>query len=166
MRLRWGLSRRFNIWLAIALLLLPTAAVCLGFAFAANAQDAIDILANVVDSYFVGIVVGLPAFVLNRKALAESYGALDGKFFLSSQVALFRSRHGKLAVLYFWVGVFLTVRSFPLLARIPRLEGQGGFIVQAIYLSANVLPFVFPPRQEGRRSQVPYVAPFSQLRRQ
>jgi hypothetical protein len=145
MRLRGGLSRRFNIWLAIVLLLLPTAAIC--FALATGAIDAMHVLASVVDSYFVGIVVGLPAFVLNRKALTESYGALDGKFFLSSQVALFGSRHGKLALVYFYIMVFLTVRSFPFLARIPGLEGAGGFIVQAMYLSANVLPFVFPPRR-------------------
>jgi hypothetical protein len=139
------LSPRFNIWLAIALLLLPTAAVC--FAFATGDIDAMHVLTSVVDSYFVGIVVGLPAFVLNRKALAQSYAGLDGKFFLSSRVALFSSRHGKLAVAYFYIMVFLTVRSFPLLARIPGLEGAGGFIVHGMYLSANVLPFVFPPRR-------------------
>ncbi len=142
MALRGGLSRRFNIGLGIVLLALPAVGVCLGYAL--RSISATRNLIRVLVAYPLGVLAGLPAFVLNRKALTELHDALDGRFFLSSQLALLDSRHGKNAVAYFYVAVCLALLPVSFLVKFEPLQGQGGFIVQGIYLSANVLPFVFP----------------------
>jgi hypothetical protein len=144
MALRGALSRGFNVGLAIVLLALPIVAVCLGYALGSISPTR-DLISFLV-AYLLGVLAGLPALVLNRKGLTERYDALDGRFFLSSQLALLDSRHGRNAVAYFYVVVCLAILAFPFLAKFALLEGAGGFIVQGIYLSANVLPFVFPPR--------------------
>lgn len=144
MALRGALGAGLNTALAIVLLALPAVGICLVL----GDKTAQYLVTNILVAYLLGVLAGLPALVLNRMALTELYGALNGRLFLSSQIALFGSWHGKIAVLYFYVVEYLAILSFPSLARVPLLEGVGGFILQAIYLSANVLPFVFPPKRK------------------
>jgi hypothetical protein len=95
--------------------------------------------------FFLGAAAALPAYVMNRKALSELYDELNGKVFLSSQLALLNSRQGKNALAYFYLiacaGTFLAniLRSSPLI-------GAEEFFLFGGYLSAHVLPFVFPPK--------------------
>ncbi|MBZ5565028.1 MAG: hypothetical protein LAP13_21735 [Acidobacteriia bacterium] len=143
--LRGALSRGFNTGLAIVLLTLPSVGMCLGYTV--DARYGTEQLLKVLLAYVLGVLAGSPAYFLNRKALTELYDALRGKFALSSQLALLRSWHGLGAVAYFYVVEYLAIRSFPVLAKFGPLEGVGGFILQGVYLSANVLPFVLPPRR-------------------
>lgn len=145
MPLRGALNRGLNIGLGMFLLVLPFRFVLIGIQggpiFARTA------LINAGLAFLFGALAALPAYVLNRKALNELYEGLKGKIFLSSQLALLDSRHGKNAVAYFY---FLVYLGFMLVLRLPESWGlaYGGppMFAFGAYLSANVLPFVLPPK--------------------
>ncbi len=102
---------------------------------------------RIIAGYFVGILLGVPGFVMNRKGLTDLYCVLDGKFFLSSQLALLDSRHGKNAAAYFLFLLILARAFIPLFYGSPWIWAISVF-PYGVYLSANVLPFVLSPKRE------------------
>jgi hypothetical protein len=146
MALRGALSRGINIGLGIVLVALPCLMVCIGYGLGISTGRTV--LIGALVGYPLGVLAGLPAFVLNRKAVSELYDALSGKLFLSSQLALLDSRHGKNALAYFYVLEYLAVQLFPLWVRFWGWDGPIVWFAQAAYLSANVLPFVLPLKRK------------------
>lgn len=67
MGLRGALNRRFNIALGAVLLGLPGMLICV--AYGMGCGSARDTLIGTLVQYPLGVLAGLPAFVLNRKAL-------------------------------------------------------------------------------------------------
>ena len=89
----------------------------------------------------LGVVVGLPAYVMNRRALQELHADLENKIFLSSQLALLSSRHGKNAVAYFYFVLTAAIVGPSWVPRIPMTAW--GYFAVGMYLCSNVFPFVF-----------------------
>jgi len=144
MALRGALNRGINIGLGVLLLALPCWLAYIGHAWRSGFARTALIYALL--GYAAGALAGLPAFVLNRKALTELYDALNGKMFLSSQLALLDSRHGKNAAVCFYFLVYLAIQSVRFLPE--SLMFTSPMFVYGAYLSANVLPFVFPPNRK------------------
>lgn len=143
MRLRGALNPWVNVVLGLVLLAWPCFFVLYGYWLGSFSAPYAALQALV--EYPLGILVGLPALFLNRKALADLCRSLEGRTFLSSQLALLDSRHGKNAVAYFYAVEYLAMMSLPWWPAFPFVEvARGGFFRQAVYLSANVLPFVIP----------------------
>ncbi len=142
MALRGGLNRSVNVIIGAAVIL--RCSLDLYRAYAHSAGGGREALID-SSAFFLGAAAALPAYVMNRRALSELYDKLNGKVFFSSQLALLNSRQGKNAVAYFYfvasAGTYLAniLRSEPLM-------GAEEFFVFGGYLTAHVLPFVFPPR--------------------
>jgi len=96
--------------------------------------------------FLLGVAAGLPAYLMNRRALSELYDELNGKIFLSSQLALLDSHHGKNALAYFYLVAYAGI-SFGGIIHSSFLMAASGFFVFGGYLSAHVVPFVFPPKR-------------------
>ena len=103
---------------------------------------------RIIAGYVLGVLIGVPAFVMNRWALTDLQCVLDGKFFLSSQIALLDSRHGKNATAYFLSLLLLTRALTPLFYGDPWIWAISVSPYGA-YLSSNVLPFVFVPKRDA-----------------
>src|SRR5436309_3542738 len=101
MRLRGALNPRFNLVLAILMTGVAFLSVYRGYGFGAGTQG--NALIDMLVGLPVGLIAGLPSCLMNLKALDELREALDNKFFLSSQLALLDSRHGKNALTYFYI---------------------------------------------------------------
>jgi hypothetical protein len=144
MALRGALNHGVNVALGILLLAPPCWLIYLLGAWRPSFAKTALICA--LAAYPLGALAGLPGFLLNRKAVIELYDALEGKMFLSSQLALLDSRHGKNAVGYFYVVVYLAFRSMPFLPESWMFTPP--MFVYGMYLATNVLPFVFPPTRE------------------
>jgi hypothetical protein len=143
MALRGALNRGINVGLGILLLALPCWLIFVGHAWAPSFAKTALICALV--AYLVGALAGVPAFVLNQKAIIELHDALRGKIFLSSQLALLDSRHGKNAVVYFYFLAYLAIQSRGFLPESWMFTVP--MFIYGAYLAANVLPFVFPPER-------------------
>jgi hypothetical protein len=81
--------------------------------------------------------------------MSELREELDGKIFLSSQLALLSSRHGKNALAYFYIIAYVT-RLCAIFASLFYGDGPmtaWGLFVAGQYLSAHALPFVSPPKR-------------------
>jgi hypothetical protein len=142
LKLRGALNRGFNVALGI----IVAALLCLGLyiGYVLGSSTAKIALMNFLVVFPLGALAGLPGFVLNQKALAELRHELDGKLFLSSQLALLDSRHGRNAVAYFYFLAYLVVAAYPSL---PATWGSAAVCFgNGLYLSANVLPFIFVPK--------------------
>ena len=138
MVLRGGLGRRLNAGLAV----LSVVPLCmLAYFWYLEDPSAIGhVLALTLAGFGLGALGGVPALLMNKRALMELYPSVVGKFFLSSQLALLDSRHGKNAAAYFYV-VLLAWRVCAPLFRGPWTAAVSAF-AYGLYLSANVLPFV------------------------
>lgn len=143
MLLRGALSRSINFGLGILLLVPPCMMVY--FWYVEEPSTLWPALSRTALGYFLGALIGVPAFVMNRRALTELYNTLSGKFFLSSQLALLDSRQGRNAMAYFFALMFLFWICAPLFHGI-SMSAISAF-PYGLYLSANVLPFVFPPKR-------------------
>lgn len=143
MALRGALNRKFNISLGIVMILCGSLMVYSGYAL--GSSTARIVLINILVGFPSGALAGVPAFLMNRRALTELYDALNGKVFLSSQLALLDSRHGKNAVVYFY---FLWYLAYVAHAFLPDIWNYAAaFFAYGAYLSANILPFVFFRKQ-------------------
>lgn len=99
--------------------------------------------------FAVGALAGIPVYLMNRSAVDELYEALDGKFFLSSQLALLDSRHGKNAFACFYFLLFLITQAVLVLHDIsPWIFG---YLAAGTYLSGHICPFVMAWRRRSPR---------------
>ena len=142
MALRGGLGRTFNVsYVCLALIL---------WSFIVYSLYELGTLSFrrtlcVVGSFLLGLVVGTPAGLMNRRALQELYRKLDGKFYLSSQFPLFESRQGKNALVYFYVLITVAISGSAVFPRTPQF--LFGFFVVGAYFATHLLPFVFKLKQ-------------------
>jgi hypothetical protein len=163
MVLRGALNRGLNVAVGAAVIL--GCCVALYLEYAHGVIGGKELLADCF-VFLLGVATGLPAYRMNRRALSELYDQLIGKIFLSSQLALLDSRHGKNALGYFYL-VAYGVRVGALFGgALGALSGGAlggifghpayphlvltvwGFFVCGEYLSAHVLPFVFAPKRQ------------------
>lgn len=138
MALKGALNRGANLLYGLVL----TFAIGLPFysAYRLGIFRAKEVLADCI-ALVIGAVAGLPAFLMNRTAVTELYDTLDNKFFLSSQLALLESRHGKNALAYFY---FVATVAFACTGKLPGVpDTASACFAYGVYLSANVFPFLF-----------------------
>jgi len=154
--LRGALNRGINVGLAVILLEPPCAMVY--DAYVNDRSTVGGALLRTLLGYTLGVLLALPSFALNLKALRALCVVLQGKFFLSSQLALFDSRHGKNAVAYFYFLLFLFQAQGPYV-RAGIVPGRWIPAIAAfpygLYLGANVLPFVFAPTLQSKLAAEP-----------
>jgi hypothetical protein len=144
MRLRGALSRDFNLVYAVAGLCIMG---LIEYAtFELRKEGSKDALVTAV-AFAVGLIVGSPAGLMNRRALRELYTKLVGKLYLSSQIALLDSRQGKNAFAYFYFVLLLAMGGRTILPFLP--ESIFAPLAVGAYYSANLFPFLFSVKVEA-----------------
>jgi len=145
MALRGALNPGLNLLYALALVIMLSFVAYSAYDIGAlrGGEVLLDGLA-----FLVGLAVGMPAYFMNRRAIFELRDTLENKVFLSSQLALLDSRHGKNALVYFYFAIGSAALGSTLLSVLP--QGTVIFLALGAYFSANLLPFVLVPKP-GRR---------------
>jgi len=144
MALRGAVGRDFN--LLYALLVFGALSLIEYAVFKLGGVGTKEVVVTAL-AFVVGLIAGSPAGLMNRRALQELYGKLDGKFYLSSQLALLDSREGKNAFAYFYFIFCLAVAGNAVFPWLPDYV----FAPSAVgaYYSAHLFPFLFAVKAKG-----------------
>jgi hypothetical protein len=141
MALRGALNPGFN--LLYTLILVGYLSWWIYFGYEIDAFEGSEFVALCV-AFPVGLLVGIPAYILNRKALSELAASLDNKIVLSSQLGLLDSHQGRNAVVYYYCAMAFALLAQGAILPVPGISmcafGCGA------YVSAHLLPFVVPPK--------------------
>lgn len=151
MLLRGALGQTFNISYAVAGgigLFLLVAQV-----YNAGTLTRRDV-GEIAVSFGLGLIVSMPAAVLNRRAVAKLSHELNGRFVISSQIELLRAREGCFAVAYFYVLLILAFAVASFLPGISPFDLE--FFAIGCYFGAHLAPFTLaPPLQRASTKPTP-----------